>query len=204
MTLKAKLIEHHQRFAARACELCLRKSRDYSGAADALATLRLCTTLAGIPAETGIVVRMLDKVGRLQNLTERTCVANAAPAVPESIVDTATDLANYAILHQLLAEVGQRACPRDEFEQRLTSLWQEQSAAYVGLIGIAHESVLLHGLRRPKDVLRRYVQECFDGIGLLSPRGPSALCRSSAYTIASRASVVALAAQSAAEGREEI
>lgn len=206
MTLKERLIKHHQQFAERARGLCVSKARDYAGEDDMLRTLRFCSTVVGVPATTGVVVRMADKVGRIMSLTRLMTRSGpaGAPEVEESIEDTALDLANYAILHQLLVETGEAPCPLEKFTSHLGGLWEEQVRAYEGLLAVAPERALLHGLRRPPEVLNKYAQECLDGVRLLAPNGAPVFGRSVVYTIASRASVVAFAATAIREGRSEV
>lgn len=73
------------------------KNADYSGT-DALRNFRACEVL-GITAETGILVRMSDKLARCANLLEKKeCQVN------ESLGDTLSDLANYAMILKVLIE----------------------------------------------------------------------------------------------------
>lgn len=68
------------------------KNEDYAGAGDAFKNFRACER-HGVALGMGIVVRMEDKMARLGNLLQK------EPAVVgESLLDTALDLANYAVL----------------------------------------------------------------------------------------------------------
>ena len=70
------------------------KSADYAGDNDVYSNFMLCERFGVTSCERGILVRMLDKVGRIANLfeRERICVRD------ESVADSILDLAGYAIL----------------------------------------------------------------------------------------------------------
>lgn len=71
------------------------KNSDYAGHEDPFRNLRNCETLGLCTTETGIVVRMSDKLARIANLVCK----NKPPVVKnESHKDSLLDLANYAIL----------------------------------------------------------------------------------------------------------
>jgi hypothetical protein len=79
-------------------EIHERKNRDYAGD-DYLANLKMCEAI-NIPAWKGVIVRMTDKHSRIMNLAK-----SESPAVTsESVNDTLTDLAVYAILARILIE----------------------------------------------------------------------------------------------------
>ncbi len=74
------------------------KNKDYAGSVDPFANFRQIEFLTGgkITAEQGILTRMSDKMTRISNLL-------TAPAAvkDESIGDTLSDLANYAMILKL-------------------------------------------------------------------------------------------------------
>ena len=98
----------HPRFHAlleEAAELHACKSKDYgAGPNDPLGNLRAAERL-GISPFMGVLVRMQDKMARIEAL-----VKNGSPAVvSESMTDTLRDLAAYSYLAIILWEEGQRS-----------------------------------------------------------------------------------------------
>lgn len=89
------LVRLHAALTAEAAALLRRKSHDYAAAAgDALGTLRACAAF-GVSPLTGVIVRLSDKLGRLQTLA----ASRARPqVVDESVRDTVIDAINYAVL----------------------------------------------------------------------------------------------------------
>ncbi|MCK9463407.1 MAG: nucleotide modification associated domain-containing protein [Proteobacteria bacterium] len=80
-------------------EISVAKNHDYAGNEDPYANFRTSTTV-GVPVERGIMVRMMDKVSRINRLID-----NEAQVKDESIFDTLSDLINYtAILKAYLEE----------------------------------------------------------------------------------------------------
>ncbi len=79
-------------------ELHDRKNRDYSGG-DYLSNFLMCERM-GIPAWKGALIRLSDKMSRLMNIarTEEIAVSD------ETVTDTLTDLAVYAIVTRILYE----------------------------------------------------------------------------------------------------
>lgn len=73
-------------------EISRKKNADYADNDDAFKNFRACE-LAGISVEQGIIVRMSDKLVRAGNLLTR-----EAKVTDESILDTLSDLANYATI----------------------------------------------------------------------------------------------------------
>jgi hypothetical protein len=71
-----------------------RKNADYSNERDPFQNFRVCESL-GIPAEVGILVRMSDKMSRIANLIKPGRIAQVKD---ESVLDTLSDLANYAMI----------------------------------------------------------------------------------------------------------
>lgn len=74
------------------------KNSDYSAPEDPFLNFRAGESY-GITAEMGIIVRMSDKLMRASNLLTR-----EAKVVDESILDTLSDLANYAMILRMLIE----------------------------------------------------------------------------------------------------
>lgn len=75
------------------------KNHDYAGSDDPLANFRLCEAM-GLPAWKGCLVRITDKVSRLQSFARQ----GELMVEDESVLDTLLDLANYAILCRVLFE----------------------------------------------------------------------------------------------------
>lgn len=73
-----------------------RKNANYAGKDDPYANFRRCEAI-GIPAWMGIIVRMEDKMSRIENL------AGGVPdMVGESLIDTLVDLGVYSLLCSLV------------------------------------------------------------------------------------------------------
>lgn len=79
-------------------QLSAKKNADYANNDDPFQNFRVCEAL-GIPAEVGLVVRMSDKLMRINNLISRD-----AQVKDESILDTLSDLANYAMILRMYIE----------------------------------------------------------------------------------------------------
>lgn len=84
-------------------QLSMRKNADYAGESDPFKNFRVCETL-GIPVESGLIVRMSDKIARISNLLG----GAEAKVTDESVTDTLRDLANYAIITLLWIENKRR------------------------------------------------------------------------------------------------
>ena len=74
-----------------------KKSHDYAKNEDPLSNLRECEKM-GVPAWVGVLIRMGDKISRLQQLTRK------KPKVKESIRDNLMDIAVYSLLAIILYE----------------------------------------------------------------------------------------------------
>lgn len=75
------------------------KNADYSSDTDPLSNFRACERL-GVPAWKGCLIRMTDKMSRLEQLA-----GGKSPKVKgEAMEDTLIDLANYALLCVVLRE----------------------------------------------------------------------------------------------------
>lgn len=77
----------------RASLLLQKKNSDYSGQADPFKNFNLCEAMGLVSVERGLLVRMLDKIGRISTL-----IKNNSPQVQESIEDTLIDLINYSAI----------------------------------------------------------------------------------------------------------
>jgi hypothetical protein len=81
-------------------EILQKKNKDYAGvtAVDPFANFRVAPAiLTGITAERGVLVRITDKLKRLDNL-----LTQEAFVTEESFDDTCDDLINYAVIVKLL------------------------------------------------------------------------------------------------------
>ena len=97
------------------------KNADYAGFGEnALDNLRLCEA-AGIPAWKGAVVRMSDKLARIFTF----CRKESLEVKSETIIDTLTDLANYAILTRILYEETLPPINPVEDAKRYTINWNK-------------------------------------------------------------------------------
>lgn len=79
-------------------EISRKKNADYANDADPFQNFRACEVY-GISPEKAIIVRMSDKLIRASNLLER-----PAKVKDESICDTLSDLANYAMILRVFIE----------------------------------------------------------------------------------------------------
>lgn len=85
-----RYIKHIESGYKRNIEIVRAKSSDYANSDDPFWNFRLCETLGLCSVEIGIMVRILDKIGRIANLM------NWTPAVKdETISDTISDAQNY-------------------------------------------------------------------------------------------------------------
>ncbi len=75
-----------------------RKNRDYAGG-DYLSNFLMCEKM-GIPAWKGSLIRLSDKMSRLMNIARTDQIAVS----DETVTDTLTDLAVYAIITRILYE----------------------------------------------------------------------------------------------------
>jgi hypothetical protein len=70
------------------------KNSDYGNQANPWTNIFACERVMGLPAEVGIMVRLLDKVSRYRQLMQK----NYTPRVEESVLDTVFDIASYACM----------------------------------------------------------------------------------------------------------
>lgn len=89
------LLDTIRQLADRAIPVVAQRNAAYAGGGDVFGNLNLIETLSSgdIRTETGIVIRMGDKVSRLYSLTARN-----APENDESLEDTLVDLLGYSAL----------------------------------------------------------------------------------------------------------
>lgn len=79
-------------------EISEKKSHDYADDEDAFKNFRV-SEIYGIPATTGFMTRMGDKMSRISQLLKKEAMVS-----DESIYDTLSDLANYAMLLRIFLE----------------------------------------------------------------------------------------------------
>jgi hypothetical protein len=86
-------------------ELIKRKNSDYSGGSDdALANFRMCENVGLAGAETGVLIRMMDKVQRIKSY-----LAKGSLEVPgESAKDAIRDIIGYSVALLALVEEMER------------------------------------------------------------------------------------------------
>jgi hypothetical protein len=78
---------------AECLEIMKAKNADYTGGGDPFANFKMIETL-GIPAELGILIRMMDKIQRVRSFA----VNGELQVKNESVMDALEDIINYAIL----------------------------------------------------------------------------------------------------------
>lgn len=93
-----KFITRMQELAEECVKTARAKNTDYANASDAFANFRACE-MYGVSAPQGIIVRMSDKMTRAANLLTR-----RAEVKDESVKDTLSDLAVYALILRILLE----------------------------------------------------------------------------------------------------
>jgi len=90
--------ERFQELVKDMVELHDRKNRDYAGE-DYLSNFLMCERM-GIPAWKGTLIRLSDKFSRVMNIAKTYEVSVS----DETVMDTLTDLAVYAIITRILYE----------------------------------------------------------------------------------------------------
>lgn len=80
---------------AKCVETSRKKNADYAGDSDPFANFRLVEMLGICSVETGILVRMTDKMARITNLLKD---GRKAQVKDESVDDTLEDLINYTAI----------------------------------------------------------------------------------------------------------
>lgn len=87
------LLDRMKESVEKMIDIATKKNKDYSGAMP-FQNFMLVEHLGAADAETGVLVRMCDKVSRISNLLK----SGEAAVLDESIHDTLLDLANYALI----------------------------------------------------------------------------------------------------------
>ena len=102
MATREELMVTHEGLCASARALSLRKNHDYSGGKDttnAFLNFLKCEELNLCRAETGILIRMSDKLSRLKTLADSNLKYEVAD---EKVLDTILDLINYSVIFYAL------------------------------------------------------------------------------------------------------
>lgn len=97
-TTRDSLIDLHKDLCSRALDLSVKKNHDYSGGqdkSDAFLNFRKCEELGLCNAETGILVRLSDKIARLHTIAGK---AQRFEVEDEKVLDTILDMVNYSVL----------------------------------------------------------------------------------------------------------
>lgn len=95
---QADFLKRLEELYARNVEISRAKNTDYAGTADPFKNFR-ASELYGVPVEKGIIVRMSDKMTRIANLLDQEAMVK-----DESVADTLSDLANYAMILRMWLE----------------------------------------------------------------------------------------------------
>lgn len=89
-------------------EILVNKSTDYAaGGDDFLANFRTCETI-GVPTITGILIRTLDKIKRIQSFVTRGALAVKA----ESAEDAVLDIIGYAVIIYCVLHESDKTAPK--------------------------------------------------------------------------------------------
>ena len=90
------LLKYHNLLSTRAFELMQRKNADYAGRGgdEPFANFTRCESMGICKTESGMLVRMTDKMSRLSSFVE----SGTLSVKDESVEDTCLDLINYSVL----------------------------------------------------------------------------------------------------------
>lgn len=80
-------------------DISRRKNADYAGFGNPFKNFEICETLGITSVESGILVRVTDKLSRISTLLKQD-----AQVKDEAITDTLSDLANYAMILRIYIE----------------------------------------------------------------------------------------------------
>lgn len=80
-------------------EISKKKNSDYATGDDPFKNFRLCESLGITSVEKGMLVRISDKLSRISNLLDK-----EGEVSDETINDTLSDLANYAMIMRMYLE----------------------------------------------------------------------------------------------------
>ena len=97
-TEREKFLARLQELYSENVEISRKKNSDYTSAADPFQNFRV-SSMYGIPVDKAILVRMSDKLQRISVLLNK-----EPDVVEESIKDTCSDLANYAMILRMWVE----------------------------------------------------------------------------------------------------
>ena len=105
MTLE-DLLEIRDELSEKSRELMIAKNSDYNANGDPFGNLRACECI-GVPGAIGVLIRMLDKIKRLETIV----TGKELKVDDETLEDTIIDLMNYTVLLYAMEsdDVGQ-AC----------------------------------------------------------------------------------------------
>jgi hypothetical protein len=106
-TLKEVYFETFTANCLKAVELTKAKNEDYSSGNDPYRNFRLTTHISGVPLAKGILVRVSDKLARINNLLDRPGMEGAV--VDEKITDTVFDLMVYSNILLTWLQLGEPA-----------------------------------------------------------------------------------------------
>lgn len=95
---KIEFLERLSALSTAALETARKKNEDYATDDDPFKNFRAAETY-GVPVERAMLVRMSDKMARISNLLDR-----PASVEDESILDTCSDLSNYALILRVWLE----------------------------------------------------------------------------------------------------
>ena len=107
---QTELLALHERLSAKAREIMSDKNDDYAdpGSFDVFGNLDACHSFGICSTEEGILIRLLDKMKRLVNSTNRELKVK-----DETIEDTCLDIMNYIVLYLAKIEARRRAVEPD-------------------------------------------------------------------------------------------
>lgn len=97
-TTRDELMKLHESLCEQARQLSRRKNHDYSGGKDsshAFLNFIKCEELGFCRTETGVLVRMSDKLSRLKTLADSSLKYEVED---EKVLDTILDVINYAVI----------------------------------------------------------------------------------------------------------
>lgn len=97
MTLE-ELLDIHDVLSYESRKLMYSKNSDYNANDDPLGNLRACECI-GVPGERGILIRMLDKIKRLDTIAS----GKELKVGDEKLKDTIIDIINYGVLFYAMA-----------------------------------------------------------------------------------------------------
>lgn len=124
-----EVISYHKALCDEARGILEAKSHDYATDKDAISNFRVCEQTGICSAETGVLIRMNDKMGRLAQLITK----GEAEVLDERIIDTVKDLLNYTVFFMLLLDeriTTEEEEEREEKEAYRNCLNQKERTSY--------------------------------------------------------------------------